>query len=460
MFPPYRRLKRARLKRSRLRRSRPGAFAFGLAVFALVPTDIGYQDIAGLLVQQPGVKERWQKHAIASPFGTIHAATFSFSRPVGTASFQLASVTSNADVTGSLGSAASDSRGTVFPSVDRTGKGDRLPLFEEPTPGEAPSESPSASAPVPPAVMSPGVTMKSAALPPPASSLRAAREPLDPELEAALKSEPLPQYEAPTSDSALQGLKDATEGAEASLDPQPEIDGFTVRNTRLFFGHMAMGPTVGILRGWGPGEAPVVLDPDLKKGPVLASLGKPGETVAGKGEVNSTAALQKSPAERLALDVKARAKSEKCLAEAVYFEARGENVRGQIAVAQVVMNRVFSGFYPNNVCGVVYQNANRHLSCQFTFACDGIRDAINEPDMWERAKKIAKETLDGRLWLPEVGKSTHYHAYWVRPSWVREMRKLYKVGVHTFYRPRNWGDGSEMPTWSTPALTAEIEAKL
>jgi spore germination cell wall hydrolase CwlJ-like protein len=108
----------------------------------------------------------------------------------------------------------------------------------------------------------------------------------------------------------------------------------------------------------------------------------------------------------------------------------------------------------------VYQNKNHHLACQFTFACDDVRDVVNEPDMWDRAKKIAKETLDGRLWLPEVGKSTHYHAYWVHPSWVHEMKKMYKLGVHTFYRPRAWGDGSDAPSWGTPAQTAEISAKL
>ena len=69
-------------------------------------------------------------------------------------------------------------------------------------------------------------------------------------------------------------------------------------------------------------------------------------------------------------DEKARAREEKCLSEVIYFEARGEAVRGQIAVAQVVMNRVFSGKYPNTVCGVVYQNKHRHMACQFTFACD------------------------------------------------------------------------------------------
>jgi len=135
-------------------------------------------------------------------------------------------------------------------------------------------------------------------------------------------------------------------------------------------------------------------------------------------------------------------------------------VRGQIAVAQVVLNRAFSGKYPDTVCGVVYQNKHRHLACQFTFACDNNADVIREPDMWDRAQKIAKAMLDGQLWLPEVDRSTHYHAYWVRPSWVSEMKKMYKFGVHTFYRPRNWGDGSDAPSWGNPAQTAAISAKL
>src|SRR3979490_1778887 len=130
---------------------------------------------------------------------------------------------------------------------------------------------------------------------------------------------------------------------------------------------------------------------------------KAGESIAAKGEVNSDNQRMKTPAERLGLlDEKSRAKSEKCLTEAVYFEARGEAVRGQIAVAQVVMNRAFSGFYPNTVCGVVYQNKHRHLACQFTFACDNVADVVRERDMWERARKIAKAMLDGQLWWPEV----------------------------------------------------------
>jgi hypothetical protein len=121
-----------------------------------------------------------------------------------------------------------------------------------------------------------------------------------------------------------------------------------------------------------------------------------------------------------------------------------------MAVAQVIINRVFSGYYPNNVCGVVYQNAHRHLRCQFTFACEG-KDLskVDELDMWEQAKTIARDMLDGKIWLTEVGHATHYHAYWVHPSWVHEMKKMYRLGVHTFYRPRAWSDAPEGPIWAT-----------
>jgi spore germination cell wall hydrolase CwlJ-like protein len=179
-----------------------------------------------------------------------------------------------------------------------------------------------------------------------------------------------------------------------------------------------------------------------------------GETIAAKGEVTGEGRAPMTPAQRLGLDEAGRAKSEKCLAVAIYFEARGEPVRGQIAVAQVILNRAFSGYYPNTVCGVVYQNSHRHLACQFTIACDGIPDVVREPDAMERAKKIATLALDGKLWLPEVGKATHYHAYWVRPSWVREMTKMHKLGVHTFYRPRRWGDGADKPEWGDAETTA------
>jgi spore germination cell wall hydrolase CwlJ-like protein len=182
--------------------------------------------------------------------------------------------------------------------------------------------------------------------------------------------------------------------------------------------------------------------------------------VSGHAMATADAPRPKTPAERLHLSGKSRAKAEKCLANAVYFEARSEPVRGQIAVAQVVLNRAFSGFYPEDVCGVVYQNAHRRLACQFTFACDGIPDVVRQPHEYSVAKRIASDILDGKLWLPDVGKATHYHAYYVHPYWVRAMRKMRRIGAHTFYRPRMWGDGSDAPSWGTAAQTAETLSKL
>ena len=160
-----------------------------------------------------------------------------------------------------------------------------------------------------------------------------------------------------------------------------------------------------------------------------------------------------TPAQELGLEGKERAKAEHCLATAIYFEARNEPVRGQIGVAQVVLNRVFSPYYPDTVCGVVYQNAHRRLSCQFTFACDGIPDVVREKGPWIRAQRIAKQALDSQVWLPDVAKSTHYHATYVRPKWIREMKTMVKHGQHIFYRPHRWGDGADEAGWGVASLT-------
>lgn len=125
-----------------------------------------------------------------------------------------------------------------------------------------------------------------------------------------------------------------------------------------------------------------------------------------------------------------------CLAEAVYFEARGEGERGQAAVAQVILNRVKSSVYPDSICGVVYQNQARRNACQFSFACDGKPERITEPNAWSRAKSVAKEVVEGQVYLPEVANATHYHATYVSPRWAKNMKRLTKIGLHVFYRFR------------------------
>ena len=124
----------------------------------------------------------------------------------------------------------------------------------------------------------------------------------------------------------------------------------------------------------------------------------------------------------------------RCLAEAVYFEARSEPEAGQAAVAQVVLNRVQSGLYPSSVCGVVYQNRHHYRGCQFSFACEGRSLRITEGDAWEQAVRVAKEVMVGRTYISDVGRSTHYHANYAHPRWARALRKMDVIGRHIFYR--------------------------
>lgn len=128
------------------------------------------------------------------------------------------------------------------------------------------------------------------------------------------------------------------------------------------------------------------------------------------------------------------AKEQRCLAEAIYFEARGESEEGQVAVGQVVLNRVKNPAYPNTICGVVYQNKNKRNRCQFSFACDGIPDRITQPASWKLAQRLAKEVTGGKQYLKMVDASTHYHATYVKPRWAKAMVKRGKIGDHIFYK--------------------------
>jgi spore germination cell wall hydrolase CwlJ-like protein len=130
------------------------------------------------------------------------------------------------------------------------------------------------------------------------------------------------------------------------------------------------------------------------------------------------------------------AREQRCLATAIYFEARGEPVRGQVAVAQVILNRVRSPLFPQTICGVVYQG-QMHPGCQFSFTCDGHTDNPRNDNQWALARSIAKKIMGGELWLPEIGYSTYYHANYVNPYWKGDMSKIDKIGRHIFYKKRN-----------------------
>jgi spore germination cell wall hydrolase CwlJ-like protein len=129
-----------------------------------------------------------------------------------------------------------------------------------------------------------------------------------------------------------------------------------------------------------------------------------------------------------------RARELRCMATAIYFEARDEPIKGQIAVAQVVMNRIRSPFYPKTVCGVVYQGERNRHGCQFSFTCTGKTNTVNEKEEWATAVKLAKQVLAGEVWIGEVGYATHYHATYVHPPWRHELDRVAQIGGHIFYK--------------------------
>lgn len=130
-----------------------------------------------------------------------------------------------------------------------------------------------------------------------------------------------------------------------------------------------------------------------------------------------------------------------CLATAIYFEARGEPMVGQVAVAQVVINRVADWRYPNDVCEVVTQgyyytwDNTKPIKdkCQFSFWCDGLPETINDKQAWGFALDIAEATLNGYLYDTTQG-ATHYHAYYVQPSWRKSFTQTVRINDHIFYR--------------------------
>ena len=412
------------LRPRRLAKATP--FALAAALFILGATPIGYQDIASLMAQAPHVAEKARAHMIAPRFAGVHLATFSLPRPVGTHIPDL-DPTRVARFDAAANPAA----------VNRGQKGDlQVPRIQIQILGELLREDERAAEGAPDEAQ---------------------------DLVASLDFKPFPRFDPamsldPNDHAQPEAPPAAT--AEAAEGEQRDAD------KALYFDPRAALASVGGMQPWDRDDnvtafGAVLPMPAIAAAPAGADDGEvPHKRVALAPAIPPEAldAIKKSPAERLRLAGASRAKAEKCLATAIYFEARSEPVRGQIAVAQVIVNRAFSGYYPEDICGVVYQNKHRHLSCQFTFACDGIPDVVTEPEHWARAQRIANASLDGKIWLSDVGLATHYHASYVYPYWVRSMRKLKKIGLHTFYRPRKWSE-DDAPTWGSPAA-AEVVAKM
>jgi hypothetical protein len=470
-------------------------FWFSAFCIALMPTSIGYQDLASLIARERGASTSW--HLIASPLGTVQAATFSYTRPIGTAIPEPLSFEDVNYDPRTLDAyawkideplTAAPARQIEYPTVNRAGKADRLPPKQVAPAPSAPADLPQLQPISAPAATAPAAAPiePPAAVPQPLQTQQhtqasdaaplVVQTDIHRDVSTAMAPANLaPAILAPAADDGDDDLivhdrppdDAATFAGDAAQSSAVEMsfldDNAGDHNAAIYFGTGMLGSRKG-LESWAPGAAPILSLPSDDSGIKLSALEGADYSASGNGDAGGVSVAGKddtsrleSPAQRLGLQGDGRAHAEKCLSEAIYFEARGEPYQGQEAVAQVVMNRVFSGYYPHDVCGVVFQNKNRHLACQFTFACEG-KDLsrIDEPDMWEQAKQIAKDELDGKIWLADIGHATHYHAYWVHPSWVHEMVRLYRLGVHTFYRPRAWGD--DEPTWSPAAVKAETTA--
>ncbi|MEM9032339.1 MAG: cell wall hydrolase [Pseudomonadota bacterium] len=135
-----------------------------------------------------------------------------------------------------------------------------------------------------------------------------------------------------------------------------------------------------------------------------------------------------------ALPAKEGGEAWRCLTEALYFEARGEAIKGIFAVGEVILNRVDSSSYPSDVCSVIYQGTGERYRCQFTYACDGRKEIVNEPRAWDKVGKIATLLLDGKAPRTLTEGATHYHTKAVSPRWSRVFTKTATIGYHYFYR--------------------------
>jgi len=129
-----------------------------------------------------------------------------------------------------------------------------------------------------------------------------------------------------------------------------------------------------------------------------------------------------------------------CMAQNIYYEARGSNRADRIAVADVVLNRVNDRRYPSTVCSVVRQgkkNADGSMkrnACQFSWYCDGKSDWPKDEDAWVDAQLIAYNIMQYQQGRGLTEGSTHYHATYVKPKWARDLQLVGRIGVHIFYR--------------------------
>ncbi len=365
----------------------------GIAAFLAFPSVTAYSDVGSLLSGSASGRPRWDMHLTTAPAGSVQSAEMAFREPI-------------------LAGSSSSSAGIALPDG-------RLVSFR----GKigAPETTPDEDR----------VTR----------ALKRRRvlavAPIQPPAPFAAGS----LFDRQTS---MIDTRDAAKDRMAFV--KPRIDGKEVEVATAFYHRKAVPGTASLFAGLVSNPQPDILAtafteeaPDYSRLSPFASIlrddNRQGRFIppAPRDDPNHAWVATALPASAF------EASEQRCLAAAVYFEARGEPVKGQAAVAQVVLNRVRNPAYPPTICGVVYQNEDWRNRCQFSFACDGVRERIADRHHWKIAEKVAMAVTSGQIWLSDVGPSTHYHAVYVHPRWARDMKKVDRIGRHVFYETHNGG---------------------
>jgi spore germination cell wall hydrolase CwlJ-like protein len=266
---------------------------------------------------------------------------------------------------------------------------------------------------------------------------------------------------------SLQSVNRSLKGDLLIAHARPEISAGLVKEVALFAPAEADLPRNTFVLP-APAAIAAAAPPQRKPAPALAKVDEPVKPVVTAYAATDNLDAAKAPFDALMakpkvrpdtavllpnvdpnhawvnnpLPASVRSPSEvKCLATAIYFEARGESEKGQLAVAQVVLNRLKNPAYPKTICGVVYQNQWIRNGCQFSFACDGTSHRVTEPGPWKEAQDLATKVVsdENATFIADVGSATHYHAVYVRPYWARTMKKADKIGNHIFYNTYGGG---------------------
>jgi spore germination cell wall hydrolase CwlJ-like protein len=240
----------------------------------------------------------------------------------------------------------------------------------------------------------------------------------------------------------------------ASSTPRPEIDRRADAVRRVTGGDLSARGLAAISARMSPSQRALALrhDPSLRHAALygltpgwetLTLAGKPTLDFGATGldAIKLNAAVPNAAGQLRAArpflfrtaTAEDRRRAQRCLTQAIYYEAALEPTEGQEAVAQVVLNRVRDPNYANSVCGVVFQGAERITGCQFSFTCDGSLGQAPVAWAWDRARRVAERALAGHV-SARVGTATHYHADYVHPWWAPTLNKLTQIGAHIFYR--------------------------